>query len=244
MRNTQNFENLLDQIASLSQIENLDKLLIRLTDEYGLKNAAYYASRLPGSKEPLIVTTYSESWVKQYISEDYFLIDPVIAETKQTIMPINWSKISPINKSNMKFFGEAKEFGVGKNGITLPIRGMDGDLALLSVTSDVSDAQWQASIYALMCDFQVIAHAIHARVRQLSLPASANSNSRLSHRELQCLQWAARGKTNDDIATILGISERVVRAYIESARFKLNATNKNQVVAKALGLGLIQPEAV
>jgi DNA-binding CsgD family transcriptional regulator len=238
------FELLLEKIGSLSQLEDIDQILDKFINAYGLKNAAYYTNRLPGTSKPLLVTTYSQDWVKRYTSEDYFLTDPVMMALKGSIMPIEWCRLAPVNRWAMKFFGEASEFGVGKHGLTLPVRGLDGDLALLSITSDVSDADWRASKYALMCDFQVIAHAIHAQVRQLSLPRNANANIHLSPRQLQCLQWAARGKTNDDIALILGITERVVRAYVETARFKLNATNKNQAVAKALGLGLIQSEAV
>ncbi len=63
----------------------------------------------------------------------------------------------------------------------------------------------------------------------------------LSKRQREVLQWAARGKTDWEIATILCLSERSVKFHLESARNKLNATNRTHAVAKALLLGLINP---
>ena len=61
----------------------------------------------------------------------------------------------------------------------------------------------------------------------------------LTNRERECLKWAARGKTNADIAVILNISQSTVRRYIDLARHKLNCLNKTHAVARAIGLGLI-----
>jgi len=63
----------------------------------------------------------------------------------------------------------------------------------------------------------------------------------LSVRERDVLQWAAAGKTTDEIATILGIAERTVRVYLDTARHKLGASNRTHAVARALGTGLIHP---
>lgn len=244
MRSAEEFETLLEEINTISNIDFLGSILIRINHSYGLKHSTYYVNPRPGLDKAQLLSTYNQVWIDIYTKMDYFLIDPIISTLKNSIMPIEWSKLASTNKLAMNFFGEANEFGIGKNGLTLPIRGVDGSLALLSITSDLNELDWQKSRTIFMRDFQILAHALHAKAKDLSVPHSANSNIRLSPRELQCLQWAARGKTNDDVAAILGISERVVRAYFESARFKLNAINKNQAVAKALGLGLIQSEIV
>jgi DNA-binding CsgD family transcriptional regulator len=62
---------------------------------------------------------------------------------------------------------------------------------------------------------------------------------RLSGRELECLRWAAEGKTTDVIATILGISGHTVNLYFQSAIDKLSAVNRTQAVAKAMRMGAI-----
>jgi LuxR family quorum sensing-dependent transcriptional regulator len=56
----------------------------------------------------------------------------------------------------------------------------------------------------------------------------------LSPRELQCLQWASRGKTDAEIGVILGISARTARFHIENAKRKLGAATRVQAVAEAM----------
>jgi LuxR family quorum sensing-dependent transcriptional regulator len=61
----------------------------------------------------------------------------------------------------------------------------------------------------------------------------------LSPREKEVLQWAAEGKTEWEIGRILGLSEHTADKAIRSARSKLNASNRTQVIAQAIRLGLI-----
>lgn len=61
----------------------------------------------------------------------------------------------------------------------------------------------------------------------------------LTPRELDCLLWAAEGKTEWETAGILGIAPATVASHIGSARRKLNASNKVHLVTKALRLGVI-----
>lgn len=51
----------------------------------------------------------------------------------------------------------------------------------------------------------------------------------LTRREYACLGWLAKGKTQEEVAEILGISHRTVKAHIISARKKLNCVNQFQL---------------
>ncbi len=64
-------------------------------------------------------------------------------------------------------------------------------------------------------------------------------NCRLSKREVECLRWAALGKTDAEIATILGRSCATVRFHIHNAATKLEAVNRSQTVFKATQLGYL-----
>jgi LuxR family transcriptional regulator, quorum-sensing system regulator BjaR1 len=61
----------------------------------------------------------------------------------------------------------------------------------------------------------------------------------LSRREQEALQWAAEGKTEWEIGTILGLSEHTAEKFIRSACSKLHASNRTHAVARAIRLGLI-----
>jgi len=63
--------------------------------------------------------------------------------------------------------------------------------------------------------------------------------SRLSKREVECLRWAAIGKTDMEISMIMSRSRATVRFHIHNASTKLNAVNRSQTVFKAAQLGYI-----
>jgi LuxR family quorum-sensing system transcriptional regulator CciR len=63
--------------------------------------------------------------------------------------------------------------------------------------------------------------------------------SRLSKREVECLRWAAIGKTDLEISMIMSRSRATVRFHIHNAATKLNAVNRSQTVFKASQLGYI-----
>lgn len=65
------------------------------------------------------------------------------------------------------------------------------------------------------------------------------SETRLSKREVECLRWAAIGKTDLEISMIMSRSRATVRFHIHNASLKLNAVNRSQTVFKAAQLGYI-----
>lgn len=56
--------------------------------------------------------------------------------------------------------------------------------------------------------------------------------SRLSPRELDVLEWVARGKTNREIATALYVSESTVRKHLQHAYEKLGVNNRTAALAR------------
>jgi LuxR family transcriptional regulator, quorum-sensing system regulator CciR len=77
---------------------------------------------------------------------------------------------------------------------------------------------------------------VHAMGQVHRLP----SGSRLSKREVECLSWAAIGKTDLEISMIMSRSRATVRFHIHNASVKLDAVNRSQTVFKAAQLGYIK----
>jgi DNA-binding CsgD family transcriptional regulator len=61
----------------------------------------------------------------------------------------------------------------------------------------------------------------------------------LSKREVQCLRWAAVGKTDSEISMIMLRSHATVRFHMHNASVKLSAVNRSQALFKATQLGYI-----
>jgi DNA-binding CsgD family transcriptional regulator len=59
----------------------------------------------------------------------------------------------------------------------------------------------------------------------------------LTRRETEVLSWVAQGKSNFDIATILGASPRTVQKHLERIFQKLGVETRTAAAAKMLHLG-------
>ena len=59
----------------------------------------------------------------------------------------------------------------------------------------------------------------------------------LTERELEALRLVAAGKSDHEMAAILGVSHHTARFHVDNARRKLNASNRAHAVALLIGLG-------
>ena len=70
-------------------------------------------------------------------------------------------------------------------------------------------------------------------------PARLPVGVALSKREVECLRWAAVGKTDLEISMIISRSRATIRFHIHNATTKLDAVSRSQAVFKAAQLGFI-----
>lgn len=95
--------------------------------------------------------------------------------------------------------------------------------------------------YSLLAYLFTCLSRAHTKLNPSSIgrvPAGV-ATSLLSHRELTVLHWMKEGKTNWEIARILGVSERTVRFHVGSIFEKLDVTSRTQAVARAMHAGLV-----
>jgi DNA-binding NarL/FixJ family response regulator len=74
-----------------------------------------------------------------------------------------------------------------------------------------------------------------AKESTTALPAEFSSEFRLTTREGEVLSWLSKGKTNRDIAQILGLSPRTVDKHLEQIYAKLGVENRTAAAAIATG---------
>lgn len=210
-----------------------------VASSYGLSHVAYLGLQLPKLTRngPLVCVTYPDSWVAHYRAQRYVKDDPAVHQSLQSILPTNWSECPQHAKRIRQIFGEAKEFGIGANGMTFPIRGRGGEVALFSIASNMTASEWEDFRRCNLPDMQMIAYYVHKLITEPFDEPTAPP--RLSPREIECLKWASNGKTHDEIGTILNLSANTVRVYLDTARHKLNGMNITHTVAKAIILNII-----
>ncbi|MEB2846650.1 LuxR family transcriptional regulator [Rhizobiales bacterium RZME27] len=202
---------------------------------YGLKHATCLVVRAGGGTDryPLFFTTYPRKWADIYLSRSYFEIDPVVDIIRWARLPVDWSRLQKTSPAIVRFFEEARQHDVGLNGMTVPVRGPNGERSLFSVSSAQPAREWARISETHGHDFQILSHYMHDRVMSVVDISMTATVRRLSARERQCLEALASGLLPKQIAATLRISESAVRLYLRSARRKLGATTSYHAVARA-----------
>ncbi|MEL7030326.1 MAG: LuxR C-terminal-related transcriptional regulator [Pseudomonadota bacterium] len=80
---------------------------------------------------------------------------------------------------------------------------------------------------------------INGYARVMNGRALIPEGCRLTKREIQCLRWAAYGKTDQEISMIMSRSPATIRFHIKNAALKLDTVNRSQTIYKAAQLGYL-----
>ena len=126
---------------------------------------------------------------------------------------------------------EAGECGL-KDGLLVPIYGANGDQSCITMAGKDIDRRHRAkqSLHLM----SMFTHHQAIRLHELGKRKTTSTANRLTLRERECLQWAARGKTDWETSRILQISNNTVSVHIAKATKKMTATNRTEAVAKAI----------
>ena len=91
-------------------------------------------------------------------------------------------------------------------------------------------------------------HLLVTLARVLANEARTRTDSKrpaglITVREVEVLTWVRDGKTNDEIAEILGLSMLTVKNHLRHAMKKLVVRTRGQAVAKAIALGFLRAQS-
>jgi LuxR family quorum-sensing system transcriptional regulator CciR len=120
-------------------------------------------------------------------------------------------------------------FGIG-DGFTVPVN-IPGEPA--GSCSFAVRTGAELPVQRLLCAEQLGAHAFRA-ARRLHHYTDICRCPHLSRRERQCVRLLTAGKTDWEIAAILGISVETVHQYVKRARAAYDVVSRAQLVACVL----------
>lgn len=237
---------LVELLSKANTVEELHAACAKLSTQFGF-DCFNYGARFPASfVKPyyVFICGYPSEWWSRYISQDYLLIDPVVAHGVTHITPIRWNQIQiqdHESERSARFMGEAREFGLC-SGVSFPIHSNRGEVSLLSFASERDNLRTSADIQHVMPHAQYFSSYLHEAVRRIfEKQVLQLTRVHLTQKERQCLLWSAEGKTTWEISVILRLSERTVRFHLHNASKKLNTVSRQHAVARAVSLGLINP---
>jgi LuxR family transcriptional regulator, quorum-sensing system regulator CviR len=188
----------------------------------------------------VINVSYPEEWIRLYWQNGYFEVDPVFRTALQQPGSQHWQttyqKTGSDSEKQREFVETARKFGL-VDGITTG--SADPMCGVATFCSFASNDKVDATRYLPLVEY--FGYHVHLALLRTA-PASAQSLDKcvkqLTLRELTILNWVKNGKTNWEIATIMGITERTIRFHVESIFTKLGVTSRSQAVATAIEHGL------
>lgn len=241
------FRKYLKQVALTDDPEDLKALTSGTLASYGFGMFSYISFNPPLNKKGSTVntsflqTTYPKKWIDTYVKNSFFYLDPIILDAKSSLLPFIWdgperAEAGPAQLK--KFFRQAAKFGISR-GAVIPIHAPGGEFAIMALVFNGSNSALQKVWEYYKNELHLLGIHYHVAVWENILKRKTGPTPKLSPRELQCLQWAARGKTLWETAQIMGISEETAKTYLKSVMRKLETNNKTHAVSKALLHGLI-----
>ena len=229
----------MDLIESIDQSRSIDALydvVSRFRGLFDVEHAVYHSVSRDG--QPYALATYGREWSKHYENNRLYLIDPVVRAAFSRFGIYDWSHLSWDGAKLSNFRNEAIEGGVGNQGLSMPIRGPEGEFALVTVSDMSGDDAWLGKRDRIKPYMVMLGHYLHETTRAMSIQEPYD-DVWLSPRERDVLLFLSQGLNRASIADRLTISEHTLRVYVDAARRKLGAQNTTHAVARALHRGLI-----
>jgi LuxR family transcriptional regulator len=194
----------------------------------------------PGRRMMVIMGNFSKSWLEAYRRSEVIDEDPFIRRAQRlNPVPMIWScdefsdggldKYSRWARANELNFGWMQPFrhGAGVFGMVNFARA-EKRLSTGEMWEKMPKMQWLA----------LVTHSLLFRVLCTKLPSAKGAT--LTMRETEFLRMAAEGKTSQEMADFMGVTERTANHHISNAVIKLGAMNRIHAVALAVRAGFLE----
>lgn len=237
--------DLLECLEAVNRLEDIHAVASNYKEQLGFDHF-FYGALIPTSfAKPslLIITDQPDDWREHYQQQAYLPIDPTATHCINNVTPLLWSSLTDLRKDNSqvkKLFSDADDFGV-HTGVSIPLHSHGAEAAMLSLTHGQDNQKFEKHINRTLPETNLLACYLHEALMRLIGQHKSGADNPLTKREQECLLWATEGKTAWEIAKILNISERTANFHINNVLKKLNVSNKQHAIAKAISMGLIQP---
>jgi LuxR family transcriptional activator of conjugal transfer of Ti plasmids len=191
------------------------------------------------------ISSFPESWINRFAKDEPDSINTFFECAANSLLPFFWRKPGGLclAEGSPDRLLEVSSVRI-HYGWTVPVHDVTGRTAAMSFTSSESFDAFSKKIDSCKVELHVMAIYFHEHVRKTAPLLTRPLAPRLTPREIQCLEWAAQGKSRTTIAQIIGLSPRTIKFHLENAQRKLNVAHTTQAVLRASVLGLIASPAL
>lgn len=183
------------------------------------------------------IDNYPPGWVEELLASGFAADDPVHLACRRSNIGFGWSDLGAmieLGPRHLRILKRSRHHGLGA-GFTIPAN-VPGEPA--ASCSFAVRTGHDLPLDRLASAEAVGGHALRA-ARRLRALGPAAPRPRLSRREVECLRLVALGKTDVEVAMILGLSAETARQYVKRARAAYDVVSRTQLVVHGLRDGWI-----
>ncbi|MEM7460236.1 MAG: LuxR family transcriptional regulator [Pseudomonadota bacterium] len=189
-----------------------------------------------GQTDTMIVSTWPEELLNRRLERYDILHDPVALASLRTKRPFRWQKaIEFATRRGLKVIDQSRDYGI-TDGYMFPVHSLESVSGAVSLGGDKLDLSPRD-----ISEIELVALTAYAQLESILGPFPYQQIVDLSVREAEVVQFVAAGKTNRDIATILGIQPCTVKETLQRASHKLGTLNRAHTAATAIAKNMIFP---
>ncbi len=240
---TDRIKSIIEGLPEFRKVEDIRLFADLVRDVYDVDHVVYVVVSFGGGATfgdyQFAEITYRADWSQRYLEENYKEADPTVVGAVQSFTPLDWKRLDWSPKRRRKLILEAVDAGVGNQGYTVPVRGPNGQFAVLTINKTCTDRVWERYIAETASDWLLVANFMHQKVLEIFDVRNEQEFAALSPRERDALAMISSGMSRNQIAENLKISENTLRVYLDSARNKLGGLNMPHAVAIAVRTGII-----
>lgn len=162
-----------------------------------------------------------------------FEVNPLVEPIARGMTRYRFSDFAPRKDRRFSDYWDAMSEGRIGDALGVTAFGYDGAVASLHI--GFADPAIEDAIAEAL---YVAGTVLTERLLRAPLAVGEHAAAPLSVRERDAIGFVADGKTDWEIATIMGVAETTARFHVDNARRKLGAVNRAHAVARLMTLGL------
>jgi LuxR family quorum-sensing system transcriptional regulator CciR len=222
---------------SAKTLNDLGRLMADITREMGFDVYALVqhvdVSR-SNNDENVWLENYPSSWAEAFVARGLYASDPIHVASQFKSAGFLWSQVGEIIRltaHHRRVLAEARKEGLA-DGFTIPAH-LPGQ-GNISCSFGMKTGRAVPSENLMMAQL-IASFAFEAAWKLIKRQKNAPvDRPKLTQRQLDCLVLVARGKTDWEIASILGVKEATVTDYIVDACARYNVRRRVQLVMRAV----------
>ncbi len=236
--------NYLIELTNAPSVEVLWDMHCRAMKEFGFDRLIYgftrfrTANSLGDPNDFVLLSNHATNYTERFVSEGHYHHATMVKWALENEGSCSWSVVADMMDSGAMTDAERRvvefNFSMGVTaGYTVSFKSISarskGAIALTATrdtTQEQVDAVWAEHGETIT----LMNNLVHLKI--LTLPYIP-PNQALTKRQREALEWVGDGKTMQDIAQIMGLTQATIEKHLRLAREALNVETTAQAVMKA-----------